>query len=160
MTCGQVEAGFEPLVAEEMEGEVLVAEAEPVLAAEAFHFGEDGPGFAGAAPAGVGVVDAGEAVEDGVDVGADGEAPVFEVVAGVDDDGERGGGQCCLQAGREFGPADTAGEGHDRGVVIRFWGHWMRVSYCVLPIVRLSARLPVRRVAGALVLFLRRRSRG
>ncbi len=125
---GQVEAGFEPLVAEEVKGEVLVAEAEPVLAAEAFHFGEHVPSFAGAAPAGVGVVDGGQAVEDGVDVGADCEAPVLEVIAGVDDDGQSAGGQRCLQAGREFGPADTAGEGHDRGSVRQFGGHRTRFS--------------------------------
>ena len=125
---GQVDACFEPLVAEEMEGEVLVAESEPIFAAEALGLGEHVPGFVGAAPAGLGVVDGGQAVEDGVDVGADGEAPVLEVVAGVDDDGQVAGGQRCLQAGREFGPADTAGEGHDRGSVRQFGGHRTRFS--------------------------------
>ena len=122
MTSVRLTPAFSQRITKQMEGQVLVAQPEPRLPAQALHLGQHVPGFAGAAPARLGVVDAGQPVEHGVDVRADGEAPVLEVVARVDDDGQRARGQGFLQAGREFGPADTAGQGHDRGKIIRFWG--------------------------------------
>ena len=47
----------------------------------------EGPGLVAPAPAGLGVDDAGQRIERGVDVGRDVQAQVLEVVAGVDDDG-------------------------------------------------------------------------
>ena len=69
-----------------MRGEVAVAEVEPGLAAELRGHGHEGPRFARQSPAGLGVVDAGERVHHGVEVGRDAKAEVLEVIARVDDD--------------------------------------------------------------------------
>ena len=80
-------AGAQRLRAHEVEPEVAVAEPEPVLAAERGHGRERLPGLARAAPASFLVVQAGERVEDAVEVGRDGEAEHVEVVAHVPDHG-------------------------------------------------------------------------
>ena len=71
----------------EVEAEVAVAEPEPVLAAERGDGRERLPGLACPAPAPLLVVQAGERVEDAVEVGRDGEPEHLEVVADVADHG-------------------------------------------------------------------------
>ena len=78
------------LGAEQVGGEVAVAEAEPGVGAVAGERVDGGEGLAGEAPAGLGVLGAGQGVGDGVEVGADVEAVEPVVVAGVDDDGDVG----------------------------------------------------------------------
>ncbi len=96
-----------------MEAEVEVAEPEPVLPAPAAHRFERLPGLAGPAPAALRVVETGEGVEDRVEVGGDVQAEHLEVVADVADDGQLPGREHVVEAGRELGAADAAGEEDD-----------------------------------------------
>ena len=68
---GERLAGAQRLRADEVEAEVAVAEPEPVLAAERRDRAERLPGLARPAPAALLVVQAGERVEDAVEVGRD-----------------------------------------------------------------------------------------
>ena len=93
-----------------MEPEVAVAEPEPVLAAERGDCAERLPRLSGAAPAALLVVQAGEGVEDAVEVGRDGESEHVEVVADVPDHGHAGRIDGADEPAREAGAADAAGE--------------------------------------------------
>ena len=75
----------EQVGAREVGGDVAVAETEPGRAVQLRDGVEDGEGVACEAPAGLAIVEACERVGDGVEVGADAQAEVREVVAGVDD---------------------------------------------------------------------------
>ena len=79
-------AGAQRLRANEVEAEIAVAEPEPVLAAEGRDRAERFPRLAGPAPAALLVVEAGEGVEDAVEVGRDRHPEHLEVVADVADD--------------------------------------------------------------------------
>ena len=101
-----------------MRREVLVAEAEPRVDAVALERTEGGEGLPGEAPAGLGVVGAGEGVGDRVEVGAD-EQPVEPVVvAGVDDHRDLARVDHVEQAAQEAGGSDATGERHDHGVKV------------------------------------------
>ena len=78
-------AATERLRPDEMEPEVAVAELEPRLATEAFDRVASVPGFARAAPAALLVPEAGECVEQRVEVRGDVETVDLEVVADVCD---------------------------------------------------------------------------
>ena len=69
----------------EMEAEIPVAEHEPALAAEPLRLLERRPGLARAAPTALLVGEAGERVEDAVEVGRDMDAEHLDVVADVPD---------------------------------------------------------------------------
>ena len=71
VTCRQRGALGQALGAVQVGGEVAVAEAEPGLAAEALERLHDLPGLAGEAPAALVVVQPGQRVGHGVEVGAD-----------------------------------------------------------------------------------------
>ena len=71
-----------------MGGEIAVAEVEPCLAAEALECGHEGPGLVAPTPSQLRVVQAGEGVEQGIDIGRDRQPEMFEIVAGVGDDFE------------------------------------------------------------------------
>jgi hypothetical protein len=92
-------------------GEVGVAELKPGRAAEAGDGGVGAEGLVGEAPAAVEGGEAGEGVHDRVEVGGDVEAPVGEVVAGVDDEGEGVGRDHLGEAVGEARAADAAAEG-------------------------------------------------
>ncbi len=73
-----------------------------------FERGHEGPGFVAPAPAGLGVVDAGEGIEQGVEIGRDREPQVLEIVAGIGDDGQSPRRQNAVEAERQLGAADPA----------------------------------------------------
>ncbi len=98
---------------DEVEAEIAVAEPEPVLAAERRDRAERLPGLAGPAPASLLVVQAGEGVEDAVEVGRDGHPEHLEVVADVADDGDIRAARHVDEAAREARAADAAGEEDD-----------------------------------------------
>ncbi len=103
--------------AQDVRREVAVAEREPA-----------GPAERGRAPPSTANVspsmpqprsdrrEAGERVEDGVEVGRDVQAVELVVVAGVDDDGEVVAGDHAGEAAQEAGGADAAGQHRDRSV--------------------------------------------
>ena len=93
-------AGAQPAGALDMGREILVAELEPGLAAERRQRLHEVPGLAGAAPAGLGIVEPGERVHDGVEVGRDVEAEMLEIIAGIRRHGERARRQHAIEAER------------------------------------------------------------
>ena len=100
----------------DMDGEVLVAEEEPGLAAERAERRHEGAALPCPPPAGLRVREPGEGVGERVEVGADLEAEMLEVVAGVGDDGEPGGVvKHVAEPECELGAADTPGERHVAG---------------------------------------------
>ena len=103
-------AGAQRLRPHEVEPEIAVAEPEPVLAAERGDGPERLPGLTRAAPAALLVVQAGERVEDAVEVGRDREAEHVEVVADVPDHRHVCRIDCADEPAREAGAADAAGE--------------------------------------------------
>ncbi len=64
-------------------------------------------------PAARGVVQPGEGIDHRIDVRADRQAEMFEIVAGVDGDGQPLGRQHGGEPGGQLGPADTAGKRED-----------------------------------------------
>src|SRR5437016_4247744 len=97
-----------------MGGQIAVAEVEPGLAAEAPEGLHKAPGLVPPAPAELEVVDAGEGVEQGVDVGRDRKSQMLEVVAGIGDDNQRLGRQYAVEAERQLGAADAARQREDQ----------------------------------------------
>ena len=71
------------------------------------------PRLAGPPPAALGVVQPGEAVEDGVEVGRDVQAEHLEVVADVADHRQLARREHVVEPGRELRAADAAGEEDD-----------------------------------------------
>ena len=102
--------------AEEVGGEVAVAEAEPGVLAVAGEGVDGGEGLARQAPAGVGVLGPGQRVGDRVEVGAHVEAVEPVVVGGVDDDGDVGGVDDLHEAAQEPGRPHTPRQRCDHGV--------------------------------------------
>ena len=87
-----------------------------VLAAEALELLHGRPGLAGHAPAGLGVVQAGQGVGDRVEVRADVQAVQHGVVAGVDHRRECGRGDDADQSREHPGRPDAAAEGDQHAV--------------------------------------------
>ena len=112
-------AGCEAAAALDVQGEVAVAEPEPALSAESGQCLHERPGLAATPPAGLGVGEPGQRVEDGVRVGTDAQPQVVEVVARVADHGERIGRQHAVQAERELCAPDATGQRHHRADVHR-----------------------------------------
>ena len=94
----------------DVQGEILVTESEPRLAAELRERLHEVPRLVGATPAGLGVGGPGQRVGQRVHVGADVEAQVVEIVARVDDENEFVRIENAGQPERQLGAADTAGE--------------------------------------------------
>ena len=76
-----------------MGGQILVADLEPVRAAELLDIFQCLESFRLPAPAGFGVCQSGKRVANGIQIGADGEAQVLKIVAGVDNNGQIIGGK-------------------------------------------------------------------
>ena len=110
---GQAGAQPQSFGAQDMGGEILVAELEPEIATVAADRVERVPGVAGDAPAGGRIGDPGQRVEDRVEVGADPQPEELEIVGGVDDHGQVAGRQFPGQALGELGAADAARQRHD-----------------------------------------------
>ncbi len=109
-------ARAQPRGADHVRGEVLVAQREPGVLAEAGHLLERRVRLAAQAPAALLVVQAGERVQHRVDVRGDVQAVQLGVVADVHDDVEGVRGQRSRHAVGQAGAADAAGEqGHARG---------------------------------------------
>src|SRR5262249_18395784 len=73
-------------------------------------YGHEGPGLVAPAPAELLVVEASERVEQRVEIRADGEAEMLEIVAVVGDDGQPSRRQHIGKAECQLRTADTAGE--------------------------------------------------
>ena len=104
--------------AEEVGGEVLVAEAEPRVLAVAGEGVDGGEGLAREAPAGVGVLGPGQRVGDRVEVGAHVETVEPVVVGGVHDDGDVGRVDDLHQTAQEPGRPHTPCQRCDHGVSV------------------------------------------
>src|SRR5208282_3112510 len=91
-----------------MGGEIAVAEVEPGLAAEAIECGHKGPGLLAPAPPQLRFVEAGEGIEQRIDIRRDREPEMLEIVAGIGDDGQRSGRQDAIEPECELGAADPA----------------------------------------------------
>ena len=99
--------------ADEVEPEVEVAEAEPVLAAPLRRRPERVPRLAGTAPAALVVDEPGERVEEAVEIGRDPEAEHLDVVSDVADDREVARREHGGEAAREAGAASPSGQEDD-----------------------------------------------
>ena len=100
----------------DMDGEVLVTEEEPGFTAERAKGLHEGAALPCPPPAGLRIREPCEGVGERVEIGADLEAEMLEVVAGVGDDGEPGGVvKHVAEPECELGAADTAGERHVAG---------------------------------------------
>ncbi len=113
MTAGERLAGSQRLRPDEVETEIAVAEPEPVLAAERRDRLEGAPALVRAAPTSLLVVQAGQRVEDAVEIRRDGHPEHLEVVADVADHGHVRGVDRRRQAAREPGAADAPGQERD-----------------------------------------------
>ena len=111
-------AGAEPAGPEEVRGQVAVAQAEPVLAAQPRQLVHDRPALAGHAPSGVAVVHARQRVGDGVEVGADVQAVQHRVVAHVDDGRDVGPRDHAHEPGEHPSGPDAAAQGHQHAASI------------------------------------------
>ena len=99
-----------------MDGEVLVTEEEPGLTAKGAKSLQEGAALTCPPPASLRVREPGEGVGERVEIGADLEAEMLEVVAGIGDDGEPGGVvKHVAKPESELGAADPAGERHVAG---------------------------------------------
>src|SRR5713101_1866051 len=96
-----------------MKGEVLVAEQEPVVSAEQLYSLDEIPAFRGASPSALGIAEVSERIENGVDIRADPQAQMFEVVADVDDDRRGPGRGNPLQSQRKFRTSYAAAQRDD-----------------------------------------------
>ena len=85
---GQALPGSQRFGAQHVRGQIAVAELEPVRRAEPAQRIHEIPGFAGEAPASLRIVQVGDGVENGIDVGRDMQAEMHEIVGRVDDDGQ------------------------------------------------------------------------
>jgi hypothetical protein len=115
---GERIAGLQALGAEQVGGQVAIAEPEPALAPEAGQFLHDRPALSHDAPAGLPIVHAGQRVRDGVQVGTDMETVQDRVVTHVDDRGQGGRGDDLDEAGKHAGGSNTAAEGDKHGASI------------------------------------------
>ena len=108
-----------------MDGEVLVAEEEPGLAAERAERLHEGAALPCPAPTGLLVREPREGIGKRVEIGADLQAEMLEIVAGVGHHGEPAGVlQHVAEPERQLGAADPAGERHVARVSGR--GHRLR----------------------------------
>src|SRR5467141_598623 len=96
-----------------MKGEVLVAEPEPIVAAEPFHVLDEIPAFLRASPTPLQIAEVSERVKNGVDVGANPQAQMFEIITDVDDDRRRPGLGNPLQSQGKFRSAHAAAQRDD-----------------------------------------------
>ena len=111
-------AGVQPAGAEQVRGQVAIAETKPVLAADPGQLVHHRPALAGHAPSGLPVVHAGQGVRDRVEVGADVQAVQDHVVADVDDGGDVGRGHDAHEPREHPGGPDAAAQGHQHAASI------------------------------------------
>jgi len=111
-------AGLKAPGAEEVGGQVAIAQTEPALAPEAGQFLHHGPALSHDAPAGLPIVHAGQRVGDRVQVRTDMEAVENRVVTHVDDRRDGGRGDDADEAGKHTGGSDAAAEGDEHGASI------------------------------------------
>ena len=111
-------AGGETTGAEEVGGQVPVAQPEPVLPAQPGEFVHHGPGLARHSPSGLAVVHAGQRVRDGVEIGADRKAVQDHVVTDVDDRRDLLARNHADQAGEHSSGPDAAAQGHQHATSI------------------------------------------
>src|ERR1044072_8770518 len=102
-----------------MQPEITIPELKPVLAAERADAVHERPGLVTPAPAGRGIIDARERVEQRGDIGRDAEPKMLEIVAGVGDHEQFIGRQDSAQTERQFRAADTAGQCHNKSLAHR-----------------------------------------
>ena len=103
--------------AEQMDGEVAVADVKPDGLRQFFHGLQAEKRVAFYSPAAFFAQQTGQNVGDGIEIGRNVEAPPLEIVAGVHDDGQFFGGDDLAQAIDELGAASPTGEHYDHAVV-------------------------------------------
>ena len=93
-----------------MERQVFIAQAEPLLPPQLTDRLQGRKTFIDPSPALFGMIDAGQVVEDSIQIWANRQAPVFKIISSVDNHAQAAWGQCCLQTSGQFGPPHTAGQ--------------------------------------------------
>ena len=113
--CGDGGQGFArraPSRTLDMGGEIAVAQRKPSLAAERRERSHERPCLVAPAPAALRVVEAGQRVHDGVEIGRDGEPKMLEIIAGIDDHHEIAAEEAA-EPESELGAADPAAQRND-----------------------------------------------
>ena len=108
----QRRAGAQEAGPEEVRGQVAIAQAEPVLAAQPRQLVHGGPALTGDAPSGLSIVQAGQGVGDRIEVGAYGESVELHVVADVDDRGDVRTRDDAHEPGEHSSGPHAAAQGH------------------------------------------------
>src|SRR4051794_32460161 len=116
----QALAGVEAAGTLDMRREIAVAEPEPGLAAERFEGRHECPGLAVPPPAEFRIRLPRQRIEQRVEIGRDRQAEMLEIIAGIGDNGQHIRQQDAVQAERELGAPDAAGQRQHRAV---FPGH-------------------------------------
>jgi hypothetical protein len=91
-----------------MQGKVAIAEPEPGLRSKRFEHPHERPGLVPAPPTQLDIVEPAQGVENGVNIGANAQAQVVEVITGIDDDGQSVLRQYSIQSKRELRAADAS----------------------------------------------------
>src|SRR5690606_9818361 len=107
----QTEAAIQQRAALQMYRQILVPQLEPGLGAQFFQCFKGVPALPFPAPALGFVADPAKGVHHRVQIGADGQAEMVEIVAGVDHDRELPGGKYPTQTQSQLGTAHTAAQG-------------------------------------------------
>ena len=110
---GQTAAPIKHLRAQQVRGQVAIADAKPGRLAQPFKRLQRVERVPGLAVAGGGVEHSREAVNGRVDIRADEQTPELVVVSSVRDHGELTGRHKRLEAGRELGAAGATRENND-----------------------------------------------
>ena len=113
---GQAAPLTQQLAAIDVGGEVEVADQEPVGRAVALQQVERAGGVARDAPAKGRVRHARQRVEHRIEIGADPEPEMLEIVGGIADHRQRMGRQFQVDPLRELGPPNATGESDDCGL--------------------------------------------
>ena len=98
----------QPPRALDMEGEIAIAQSEPGLPAQRLERRHEVPALIAAAPAQLAIGEAGERIENRVDIGRDGEAQMLEIIAGIHDEREVPA-KDARQAQSKLGATDATG---------------------------------------------------
>src|SRR5690606_30325789 len=109
---GERHTGFQSARALHMERQVTITQLEPGLATELRQRLHEIPALVRPSPTLGTVCETAQRVEHGIDIGTDGEAKMFEIVARIDDDGQIFS-KLLRQPECELRPADAATERND-----------------------------------------------
>ena len=118
------------------------------------------PGLVAPAPAGLGIVEPRERVEQRVEIGRDRQAEMLEIVAGVGDHGQAVGRQHAVQAERELGAADAARQRQHAALGLIGTDPPARAGSARAPALAGAARKPAHQHRGSAFVALTHHQRG